>query len=309
MAEEIFLNTTAPGFKAQEDDLIRQGFIEKKYTRATADEIKGALRRYILKQAPPGALNTPNKVAAFQPVIEAEIEKLYITTASGEKFLKIKMYVPSPKLQKAREAAMMKEEIEAEEAFAPENYAEMATLAEKAEQLTRGLLNRVRVLTPNSKVNNLNKAVVNSAKAKSRIIKMLPKVQSNPDLAARVGAAINTLTKIEAHSQALRAEYSRPVNELAAMMAHTNFGTHVQRRPNGTWVQIEEYKNYPPELKSRLAEMGIPNRGPAGAAASNNGNIAAMMGRMGIGKGGKTKRHTKRRSHTKRKQRRHTRRN
>jgi hypothetical protein len=306
MAEEIFLNTTVPGFKGHEDELIRQGYVEKKYTRDTADEIKGALRRYILKQAPPGALNTPNKVAAFQPVIEAEIEKLYITAPSGEQFLKIKMYVPSLKLQKAREAAMRKEEIAVEEAFAPKNYAEMATLAEKAEQLTHGVLNKVRVLTPNSKVNNLNRAVENSAKAKERAIKMLPKVQANPDLAARVAASINMLTRAEAHSQALRAEYSRSVNELAEIMARTNFGTHVQRRPNGTWVQIEEYKNYPPELKSQLVEMGIPNRGPAGAAAvSNNGNMAAIMGRIGIGKGGKTKRQTRRRKHSKR---RHTRR-
>ncbi len=28
--EEIFLNTTIPGFKGQEDDLIKQGYLEKK---------------------------------------------------------------------------------------------------------------------------------------------------------------------------------------------------------------------------------------------------------------------------------------
>ena len=308
MAEEIFLNTTLPRFKEHEADLIRQGFIEKKYTRTTADEIKGALRRYILKQAPPGSLNTPNKVAAFQPVIEAEIKKLYITAPSGEKFLKIKMYVPSPKLEKARKAAEKAAEFAAEEAFAPTNYGGMLYLAERAEKLTNEVIENVSVLTPNSTANQLNSAIKKSATAKAHVIKMLPKVQANAALAAKVATAINQLTRAEAHSQALRAEYSRPVNELAAMMERINFGMYTQRRPNGTWVQIPAYKNYSPELKSQLAEMGIPNRGPAGAsaAASNNGSIAAMMGRMGVGKGGRKYRYTKRRHHSKR---RHTRRN
>lgn len=306
MAEEIFLNTTIPGFKAQEEDLIRQGFLEKKYTRITQKEIEGALRRFILKQAPPGTLNTPNKVAAFQPVINAELQKLYITGPTGEKFLKIKMYVPSPKLQKQRENAMMAEEIAAEEEFAPSNYGEMATLAEKAEELTRGIVDKVRVLTPNSPHNKLNSAIENSAKVKARVIKMLPKVQAYPNMAARVGASINTLTRAEAHSQALRAEYNRPVNELAAMMAATNFGTRVQKGPNGAWIERPEYAEYSPELKAQLSKMGIPNSTKNTAMTNNNNNnvnITGMIGRMGFG--GK-QRKTHRRKHSKR---RHTRRN
>ena len=300
MAEEIFLNTTIPGFKGQEDELIRQGYLEKKYTRTTADEIKGALRRYILKQAPAGALNTPSKIAAFQPVINAEIQKLYVTGPTGEKYLKIKMYVPSPKLQRAREAARMAEELEVEESFAPENYAQMVSVAEKAEELTRGVINKVRVLTPNSPANKINSAVENSSKVKARVIKMLPKVQANPEIAARVGAAINTLTRAEAHSQAIRTEYSRPVNELAAMMEATNFGMRVQRRPNGTWIERPEYRNYSPELIASLAGT-LPSK-PKSTAANNN-ELASMMGRVGFsGKGRKTRR----RRHSKR---RHTRRN
>jgi hypothetical protein len=241
MAEEIFLNTTVPGFKAHEDDLIKQGFIEKKYTRVTQKEIEGALRRYILKQAVPGTLNTPDKVASFQSLVDSEIQKLYINSPSGDRYLKIKMYIPSQKLQKQREASRMAEEVAIEEEFAPENYGEMATLAEKAEDLTRSVVNKVSVLKSNSPVSKLNNAIENSAKVKARVIKMLPKVHAYPDVAARVGSAINTLTRAEAYSQALRTEYSRNVNALASLLESTNFGTRVQRRPNGSWIERPEY--------------------------------------------------------------------
>lgn len=304
MAEEIFLNTTIPGFKRQEDELIRQGYLEKKYTRTTQKEIERALRRYILKQAPAGVLNTPNKVAAFEPIIDAEIQKLYLTGPTGEKYLKIKMYVPSLKLQRERDAAMLAEEIAAEEEFAPGNYAEMVSLAEKAEDLTKDIINKVRVLTPTSPPNKIKSAIENSSKVKARVIKMLPKVQASPDVADRISAAINTLTRAEAYSQAIRAEHNRPINELTAMMAATNFGTRVQIRPNGAWVERPEYTNYSPELVAALEEI-LPSKlkpkSMESAAAINN-----MMGSFGLGKGGKAKRHTRRRRHSKR---RHTRRN
>jgi hypothetical protein len=106
------------------------------------------------------------------------------------------------------------------------------------------------------------------------------------------------------------------VNALANRMLAANFGTRVQYKmgPNGKMVKynIAEYANYSPELKESLAAMGIRNRpnaraGPGAASGAPNNNdedLSGLMGKMGIGRGGRKHRLTKRR-HSKR---RHTKR-
>jgi len=293
MEEEVFLNITTPGAKEHEERLKASGFIEKKYTRATKLEIEGAIKRYLLKQLIPArGVTTPAQINALAPELNAEVQKLYIIAPSGERFLKIKMFVPSPKLIKEREAAMMAEEVEAEEAFAPANYGEMSEVAEKANTIARAAIANVSKLRPNSTANNINSAISKASTAKTRVTKMLPKVAASP-LAGRVQAAINALTMAEARAQAVRSEYSREANELAKIMERTNFGTHLQYVPkNGRLIPVKkpEYTEYSPELSNYLA-----------------GRIS------NIGLGGKRhhkkthKRHTKHR-HTKRKTHRGTRR-
>jgi len=114
----------------------------------------------------------------------------------------------------------------------------------------------------------------------------------------------------KAEKERMKAE----VNALANRMLAANFGTRVQYKmgPNGKMVKynIPEYANYSPELRESLASMGIRNapRGRPGAASgapnNNDEDLTGLMGRMGLGRGGRKHRLTKRR-HSKR---RHTKR-
>jgi hypothetical protein len=98
------------------------------------------------------------------------------------------------------------------------------------------------------------------------------------------------------------------VNALANRMLAANFGTRVQYKmgPNGKMVQLRvpEYEHYNNATKAALAAAGIRNRpraGPGAAAGvpnNNNNDLTGMMGKMGIGRGGKKTRRG-RRSHRK----------
>jgi hypothetical protein len=104
-------------------------------------------------------------------------------------------------------------------------------------------------------------------------------------------------------AKAEKARLAAEVNALANRMLAANFGTQVQYKkgPNGKMVQLRvpEYEHYNNATKAALATAGIRNRPKAGlgaaAGAPNNNNdedLSGMMGKMGIGRGGKkTRRH------------------
>ena len=108
-------------------------------------------------------------------------------------------------------------------------------------------------------------------------------------------------------AKAEKARLAAEVNALANKMLAANFGTRVQYKkgPNGKMVQLSvpEYEHYNNATIAALAAAGIkgrPRAGPgaaAGAPNNNNNDLTGMMGKMGIGRGGKKtrRRHSKRR--------------
>jgi hypothetical protein len=286
MAEEIFLNSTLPGFEAEEKRVKEEGFVEKKYTRSTHAEIEGALKRFLLKQiVPQRGLTKPEQINALEPELRELVKSLYIDTPSG-KYFKIKMYVPTEKLRRARENALMREEIKAEEEFVPNNYGQMVELTEKAEEVAEAAFVAVRGLTAQSNIRYIKGAIDKTQRAKLRLIGILGKLHKFPLMAARVQQLINGLTMAEAHAIGIHREYTKEWNELADMMLKTNFGTHYQWGPEGL-VERPEYKSVNTHLTKYWNE------------------------KYGVKWGGQTlrRRHTKRR-HTKRRhtKRRHTKR-
>ena len=125
--EELFLDIDVPDFKEQEKKIKNEGYIERKYTSSAAKDIEAAFRRHLLKQLIPSrGLTTPSQIEALKPELNELVKTtLYKPGPNGAKVFKFKMYIPSEKLIKQREAALMEENIEEEEFFAPENYGKL----------------------------------------------------------------------------------------------------------------------------------------------------------------------------------------
>lgn len=130
--DEIFLDISLPDSGKEETRLKKEGYVEKKYTRATAKEIEDAFKRYLLKQIIPArGITTPSQINALKGELNSMVStQLYEISKNGNKIFKYKMYIPSDKLLKQREKAKMNEnEIFTEvEEFAPENYGKEYTL-------------------------------------------------------------------------------------------------------------------------------------------------------------------------------------
>jgi hypothetical protein len=119
---EIFLNTTEPSFANREKELKKEGYLEKKYTRTTADAIEEAFVRHMLKQIiPERGLSTPSEIDKLADELKIYTqENLYITSNNGNKVLKYKMYVMPIKPNNNTNIKLNYQN----ENFAPEDYAE-----------------------------------------------------------------------------------------------------------------------------------------------------------------------------------------
>ena len=111
-----------------------------------------------------------------------------------------------------------------------------------------------------------------------------------------------------------KAYHDAIMNNLSERLLAANFGTRVQYKRGSTGEivphHVPEYEHYNNATIAALATAGIKGRprggpGAAARAPNNNNDLTGMMGKMGIGWGGKKTR----RRHTLRKKRRHTRRN
>jgi transcription antitermination factor NusA-like protein len=281
--EEIFLNTSIPNFKEQEDKIKKEGYVEKKYTRATKNDIEGAFRRHLMKQLIPArGITTPNQVALLKQEINTMISgTLYERGANGAQFMKFKMYVPTEQLRKKREAEQMNTVELEEEEFAPENYGEKVHAKQRAvnsliKKATKSSKEAVKIAEnmqrhaafPYGPRNQNVKAVYQGIAPEIKYYAQTSqKLVSNALSAAehdKLNMAENYASKaVELGEQAKRVA-NTPMNILANMMSRTNFGTHVQFKKglNGSTeiVTIPEYKEYSPELRKELAKMGIKNK-------------------------------------------------
>ena len=225
--EEVFLNTDAPGFATENARLRAEGYIERKYTSSAAKEIEGAFKRHLLKQLIPSrGLTTPAQINALKNEINGLVDTtLYKVGANGGKFMKFKMYIPSEKLKKQRERALMETNNEAvNEEFAPENYAKHVANIEKMEKELTNVRSMFSTLSPNSHKENIDKALSKSIKAEQLGIALLGKV--NAAAKPRVQSDLATAQAMKAHAQEIYRQWSQPFNELSSLMEKTSVGNY-----------------------------------------------------------------------------------
>jgi hypothetical protein len=242
--EEVFLNIDAPGFDAENARLKSEGFVERKYTSTASKEIEGAFKRHLLKQMiPTRGLTTPAQINALKNEIEGLVDTtLYKVGANGGKFLKFKMYIPSEKLRKQREKALMEFNNEAvNEEFAPENYAKHVSNIEKMEKELHNVHSMFSRLNPNSSRENIDKALSKSIKAEQLAISLLNKV--NASAKPRVQSDLASAQAMKAHAQDIYRAWSQPFNELSNLMEKTHLSNQKQSTisPSGLLVINEGF--------------------------------------------------------------------
>lgn len=217
----------ANSFEKEDARLRAEGYIERKYTSSAAKEIEGAFKRHLLKQLIPSrGLTTPAQINALKSELNGLVDTtLYKVGPTGGKFLKFKMYIPSEKLRKERERAQMEFNNEAaNEEFAPENYAKHAANIEKMEKELKNVHSMFSTLSPNSRKENIDKALSKSIKAEQQGISLLEKV--NASAKPRVQSNLATAQAMKAHAQEIYRLWSQPFNELSSLMDKTSIGNY-----------------------------------------------------------------------------------
>lgn len=230
--EEIFLDMSLPNSGKEEDKLKAQGYIEKKYTRATAKEIEDAFKRYLLKQIiPQRGLTTPAQINALQKELNSMIqETMYEKKGKNEsKVFKFKMFVPSAKLIKEREAAMMitnNNNALFDEEFAPENYGKKLELVNKADKLALNVQNTLSRLRTKRSLENIQRALNKTRKAQNKLAELATNVKNTPEFVAKVKKAQNNASKTYRNLERLYEAEVKPINNISNMLRNTHINTY-----------------------------------------------------------------------------------
>jgi hypothetical protein len=230
--EEIFLDMSLLNSGKEEDKLKAQGYIEKKYTRATAKEIEDAFKRYLLKQIiPQRGLTTPAQINALQKELNSMIqEKMYEKKGKNDsKVFKFKMFVPSAKLIKEREAAMMitnNNDVLFDEEFAPETYGKNLESVNKAKKLAQNVQNTLRKLNTKRSLENVQRALNKTRKAQNKLAELAANVKNTPEFVAKVKKAQNNAAKTHRNLERLYEAEVKPINNISAMLRNTHINTY-----------------------------------------------------------------------------------
>jgi hypothetical protein len=234
--EEVFLDMSLPGFKAAEEGVKAQGYIEKRYTKSTQKEIEEAYKRQLLKQLVRTNMR-PANINALKPQIEEMVKTtLYESGPGGAKVFKFKMFVPGKELRAQREAALMGVEEDAEEEiFAPENYGKYDSKAEKVEKAILEAYSNVRDISPSSNAKNIQKALDKSRSVHKMAVELLPELISvgNSSLVGRGQAALIKAQQLVARSEAVKAESERNDIELAELVSRIKLSNKPFRVSSG----------------------------------------------------------------------------
>jgi hypothetical protein len=232
--EEIFLDIDAPGFKEQDSKIKAEGYVERKYTSSAAKDIEAAFKRHLLKQLISArGLSTPAQINALKPELNEAIKTtLYKVGADGAKIFKFQMYIPSEKLRREREKALMNEEYNVNEDFAPNNYSNITKKADKVNQEILKAYANIKNISVNSKPNTIEKALEKSKKVYNLASELKAKanVSGNITLRRRAYDALSKATQIRMHSEAIHKQASQPIDELSNMLSRFSI-SNMQSKP------------------------------------------------------------------------------
>ena len=238
---EIFLNTTDNDFDRKENELIKPHngiparYRHVKATRSSAKNIEDAFTRHLfMEQIPRRGLTTPNEInQLYEEIKQIAPQALYATGTNGKPYLRWHMYEPTAKYKKELENAVMDEEQQAYEEFAPNNYATKVTRNEKAiiKQTEKyisdvdKLFQNVSMLTKDSSGSSITKAMNDVAKAKTNGLTMLSTLVSPVFVEERenVRKALDTCNIMGIHLENIKRQFNAPFNELANMLGKTKF--------------------------------------------------------------------------------------
>jgi DNA polymerase III alpha subunit (gram-positive type) len=254
---EFFLDMSNPNSGREEARLKSEGYIEKKYTRSTAKEIEDAFKRYLLKQIiTQRGLTTPAQINALQKEINPMVqETMYEKGKNGAKVFKFKMFLPSAKLIKEREAAMMitnNNNAIFNEEFAPENYAKNLESVNKAQKLALNVQNSLSRLRTKRSLENVQKALNKTRKAQNKLAELAVNVKNTPNFVAKVKKAQNNAAKTRRNLEVLYEAEVKPINDISAMLRNVHLNTYKfspikpsgQLQVNETFIEsILELKN------------------------------------------------------------------
>ncbi len=227
--EEIFLDMSLPGFRATEESVKAQGYIEKRYTKSTQKEIEDAYKRVLLKQLVRPNMK-PSNVNALKPQINEMIKTtLYESGPGGARVFKFKMFVPGKEVRAQRNAAVLGVEEEAEEeSFIHENYGKYLDKVEKAEKAVLEAYADVKNISANNE-SNIDKAIKASTKAHKIATELLPKLieVGDPTLVLRGQAALTRSQQLMAYSQGAKRRADAPLEELISHMSKNSIFNRV----------------------------------------------------------------------------------
>lgn len=233
--EEVFLDMSLPGFKAAEEGVKAQGYIEKRYTKSIQKEIEEAYKRQLLKQLVRANMR-PDNINALKPQIEEMVKTtLYESGPGGAKVFKFKMFVPGKELRAQRDAALMGVEEDAEEEiFAPENYAKYDSKVEKVENAVLETYSNIKNISPNN-AKSVQKALDKSRSVHKMAAELLLTLMSvgNSSLIGRGQSAFIKAQQLVARSEAVKAESEKNDIELAELVSRIKLSNKPFRASSG----------------------------------------------------------------------------